>query len=489
MVPYSADPTAPVVSRLEPAGGGSSADAQLALAQRAARGRAARTEVPRRSHGAWNPSPNRPDPIALLEQQATTRVPELVPIRYGRMLASPFAFFRGAALIMAADLAPTPRSGLRVQLCGDAHLSNFGVFGTPERNLVFDINDFDETHPGPWEWDVKRLAASIVVAGRERGFAAGQRQAAVLAATEQYRTALRRFTAMTNLAVWYAHIDVDQVLTAQRASVGRGTAARTAAGLAKARTRDSVRALARLTTVVDGEPRIVSDPPLIVPMEELLHGQEHDQALAWLQALIRDYGATLPPDRRRLLEQYHLVHAARKVVGVGSVGTRAWITLSLGHDGADPLFLQVKEAQSSVLEPFLGRSEYANSGQRVVAGQELMQAASDVFLGWLRVDRDLDGQARDYYLRQLYDWKGSADITQLSARELVIYSKVCGWTLARAHARSGDRAAIAAYLGAGSVFDNAIAAFAEVYADQNERDYQALQLAVRSGRIKAATGL
>jgi uncharacterized protein (DUF2252 family) len=448
-------------------------------AERAGRGRAARATVPRGSHAEWTPAAERDDPVALLEEQAATRVPELVPLRHARMLASPFAFFRGAALIMAADLAPTPRSGEQVQLCGDAHLSNFGVFGTPERRLAFDVNDFDETHPGPWEWDVKRLAASIVVAGRERGFSTKERRTTVLTAISEYRTATRGFAAMSNLEVWYAHLDIEQVLEERREELNARMLRRTDAALAKARTRDRLRALSKLTELVDGEPRIISDPPLVVPVEELAEGVELHQLVAWLEGMFRDYRQTLTPDRRRLLERYRLVHFARKVVGVGSVGTRAWIALFLGRDTADPLFLQVKEAQASVLERFLEPSAYANHGQRVVAGQRLMQSASDMFLGWHRVERD-------FYVRQLHDWKGSADVEKMVPRGMAQYGRLCGWTLARAHARSGDAIAIAAYLGSGDAFEKAIAAFAEAYADQNERDYRALAEAAQAGRVAVA---
>jgi uncharacterized protein (DUF2252 family) len=463
--------------------------AHLSPDERVARGKAARSEVPRASHGEWEPSSDRPDPIALLEQQAVTRVPELVPIRYGRMLVSPFAFFRGAALIMAADLAPTPRSGIDAQICGDAHLSNFGVFGTPERRFSFDLNDFDETHPGPWEWDVKRLAASIAVAGRERGFSPKQRRGAELAATAGYRTAMRDFAGMRNLDVWYSHLDVDQLPEPKRTKRDADIITRTEAALAKARTRDSMRAFSKLTELVDGEPRIISDPPLIVPIEELVDGIERDQLRDYLRSMFRDYQETLSPDRRRLLEQYQVVHFARKVVGVGSVGTRAWIALLLGRDLGDPLFLQMKEAEPSVLEPFVGPSVYANHGERVVAGQRLMQAASDTFLGWQRVERGLDGRQRDFYIRQLHDWKGSANIEEAVPEEMALYGELCGRTLARAHARSGDRIAIAAYLGRGAEFDEAIASFAESYAGQNDRDYQALVAAVEAGRVVATTGL
>jgi uncharacterized protein (DUF2252 family) len=460
----------------------------LSTDERDALGKTARTKVPRRSHGEWEPSSARPDPIDLLEQQAATRVAELVPIRYGRMLASPFAFFRGAALIMASDLESTPRSGFQVQLCGDAHLSNFGVFGTPERRLVFDVNDFDETGPGPWEWDVKRLAASIVVAGRERGFSSKERIAAVLAAVYQYRTAMRSFARISNLEVWHAHLDVDQLLAQSRTELDHGAIKRTKAGLARARTKDSVHALSKLTKIVDGEPRIISDPPLIVPIEELAQETEHHKLQEWLRFAFRDYPETLRADHRRLLEQYRPVHFARKVVGVGSVGTRTWIALFLGRDIGDPLFLQIKEAQQSVLEPFLGQREHDNDAQRLVAGQRLMQAASDIFLGWNRVE-DPAGRVSDFYVRQLQDWKASANIEQMSPEGMIRYGWMCGWTLARAHARCGDRIAIASYLGSGAVFDDAIAAFAEAYADQNERDHQALANAVKTGRLRATAGL
>ncbi len=454
---------------------------------RAAAGKTARADVPRRSHGEWEPSSERPDPIHLLEQQALTRVAELVPIRYGRMSESAFAFFRGAALIMAADLAPTPRSGFQTQICGDAHLSNFGVFGTPERRLVFDVNDFDETSTGPWKWDVKRLAASIAVAGRERGFSTKERAAAILAAVGLYRTAMKDFAGMRKLDVWYAHLDVERLLDERGSALGRSEVKQTKAELAKARTRDSLRALSKLTTMVDGEPRIISDPPLIVPIDELASDIDPRDLFAWLQAAVADYRETLAPERRVLLEQYRLVQFARKVVGVGSVGTRAWIALSLGRDTGDPLFLQIKEAGASVLEPYVGPSGFENHAERVVVGQRMMQAASDIFLGWKRVESP-EGRT-DFYVRQLHDWKGSADVDQMGPQSLSRYAQLCGWTLARAHARCGDPIAIAAYLGSGAAFDEALARFAEGYADQNQRDYAALASAIASGRIEAATGL
>jgi uncharacterized protein (DUF2252 family) len=460
----------------------------LTPSERAARGKAARAEVPRSSHAGFTPSTHRPDPVALLEEQATSRVPELVPIRYGRMLVSPFAFYRGAALIMAADLASTPSSGLRAQICGDAHLSNFGVFGSPERRMIFSVNDFDETLPGPWEWDVKRLAASLAVAGRDNGFTAAERRRFLLAGAREYRTGISRFAGMPNMAVWYAHLDIEVLLEQLRPQLEAKRVKTVESSLAKARTRDSVQAFAKFATEVDGEPRIVSDPPLIVPIEELLPDDDRREVMAELAMLLRTYRKTLESDKRHLLEQFRFVHLAHKVVGVGSVGTRAWIGLLLGRDGQDPLFLQMKEAQKSVLARFAGRSKYANQGQRVVAGQRLMQTASDIFLGWQRVT-GIDGEQRDFYIRQLRDWKGSAEIERMNPKGMAIYARMCAWTLARAHARSGDRVAIASYLGKSDVFDNAIADFAETYADQNERDYQALADAVSSGRIKARTGV
>src|SRR5262249_4744366 len=468
---------------------GPRAVSHFTVAERAARGKAARQELPRSSQAVIE-FPKRRDPIGVLEEQAISPVPELVPIRYGRMLASPFAFFRGGALIMAADLARTPSSGLRVQLCGDAHLSNFGVFGSPERNLVFDINDFDETAPGPWEWDVKRLAASFAIAGRENGFSAAQRRTIALATLRAYREATAEFAGMTNLQVWYSTLPVEQAVRDFTAGTDPKRLKKAEADIAKSRTKDSMHAFERLTHLVDGEPRIISDPPLIVPIDDPLPDDADREAMTGEgRALIGPYRRTLESDRRHLLEMFRLVDLARKVVGVGSVGTRAWIALFLGVDDGDPLFLQIKEAQRSVLEQFAGKSEYKNCGQRVVAGQRLMQATSDIFLGWQRTSAGTDGDKRDYYVRQLKDWKGSVAFEALSPTGAAAYGRACGWTLARAHARSGDRIAIAGYLGSGDVFDQALAAFAETYADQNQRDYDALKQAVRSGRITAETGL
>jgi uncharacterized protein (DUF2252 family) len=463
--------------------------AHLTPEESVARGKAARNEVPRSSHGRWEPAVNRPDPVGLLEQQGVSRVPELVPIRYGRMLVSPFTFYRGAALIMASDLAATPRSGLPVQVCGDAHLSNFGVFASPERQLMFDINDFDETLPGPWEWDVKRLAASFEIAGRDRGFTPAERRAVVLAMADEYRARMKQAAGMRNLDVWYAHVEVEALFEQLEAMATKKQRAKARANVAKARTKDSMQAFAKLTQQVDGDRRIIADPPLIVPIEDLMPaGRERDEVEEEIRGVIRSYRRTLETDRRHLLENFDYVHMARKVVGVGSVGTRAWILLMLGRDDQDPLFLQAKEAQESVMEPFVGKSRYPNSGQRVVAGQRLMQAASDIFLGWDRLT-GFDGQVRDFYVRQLRDWKGSADVDTMAVSVMTLYARICAATLARAHARSGDRIAIASYLGTSDVFDRAIADFSSAYADQNERDYQALAQAVDSGRVVAQTGL
>ena len=468
----------------------------LSKAERAARGKAARAEVPRSSHAGWGPPVGRRDPVAVLEEQAVTRVPELIPIRHGRMLVSPFTFYRGGAAIMAADLARMPRTSLRVQLCGDAHLSNFGAFAAPDRRLVFSVNDFDETLPGPFEWDVKRLVASFAVAGRDRGFDAAQRLRINLAVTRSYREAMRGFAHMRALEVWYARLDIDELAKRWTAEASAKQLKRFDRNLAKARSKDSLRASGRLTRIVDGRPRIISDPPLIVPIEEL--AGDYKTVEDMVRTVIRAYRRTLASDRRHLLERFRYADAARKVVGVGSVGTRAWIVLMLGVDDADPLFLQFKEAEASVLEPYLSRSSYANHGQRVVEGQRLMQAASDIMLGWFRTP-DIDGTQRDFYIRQLWDGKGAAIVEAMNPSALAMYARMCGWTLARAHARSGDSVAIGAYLGSGDVFDRAIAAylgkgpefdvaigeFADAYADQNDRDHAALVAAIASGRIVA----
>jgi uncharacterized protein (DUF2252 family) len=456
--------------------------------ERAAAGKAAREKVPRSSHGEWEPPARRRDPVKVLEDQAMSRVQELVPIRYGRMLASPFTFFRGAAAIMAMDLAKTPESGLRVQACGDAHLSNFGVFAAPDRREVLDVNDFDETLPGPWEWDVKRLAASFAIAGRDRDFTPKETRAAVLRTVRSYREAMREFAAMPNLDVWYARLDVDTLL-AELAKVATAKAMKEARkDVAKAGEKNNLRAFDRLVRVVDGEPRIISDPPLLVPARELVSEDQAQELEERILELLGRYRESLKGDRRHLLDSYRFVEMARKVVGVGSVGTRAWVVLMMGRDGQDPLFLQAKEAEASVLEPYVGESEFGNHGERVVEGQWLTQAASDILLGWLPA-LGFDGGTRDFYVRQLWDGKRSVEIETLPPEGLAIYGRVCGWTLARAHARSGDRIAIGSYLGKGKTFDRAIAEFSERYADQNELDYGALADAAKSGRIEIETDL
>ncbi len=451
--------------------------------ERVARGKAARSEARRSAHGAWQPAADRPDPIAVLERQAASRVPDLVPIRYGRMAVSPFTFYRGAAAVMSADLARTPDSGLRVQACGDAHLANFGAFAAPDRRLVFDLNDFDESLPGPWEWDVKRLAASFVVAARESGFKRKQRAALVQRAVRAYREAMRDFAAQRNLEVWYARLDIEQALEEVEVEDPKEVA-KVRRNAAKARAKDSLRALTKLTETVDGQIRFRSEPPLLVPGEQLLpdgEGRGIEELLANVLVAYRD---TLAADRQHLLDRYRFRQIARKVVGVGSVGTRAWVVLLTGDDDSDPLFLQAKEAQASVMEPYVGASRYRSHGRRVVEGQRLMQAASDIFLGWCPAV-GLDGEQRHFYVRQLWDWKRSAEIESLTPAGFEVYARMCGWTLARAHARSGDRIAIAAYLGGGDSFDSAIATFSEAYADQNERDHEALLAAIADGRIEA----
>jgi len=448
-----------------------------------AAGKAARDRVPLDSHREFKPAPGR-DPVALLVKQAGSRIPELVAVRYGRMLVSPFTFFRGAALPMAADLAATPAAGFRVQLCGDAHVSNFGVFGSPERQLVFDVNDFDETLPGPFEWDVKRLVASLVVAGRDNGFAAADARRVAVAAATRYRKAMREFAASPTLAVWYSHLDVEDAIARLKGLLKKSVVSKTESMAAKVRTRDSMQALAKLTKVVDGQREIVSNPPLIVPVEELAPDASYDM----LRSLVSDYRRTLPPDRQHLLGRFRLTRVARKVVGVGSVGTQAWILLMEAEDDLDPLLLQAKEAERSALAAYAGESQYDNQGERVVSGQRLMQAASDIFLGWQRTT--VSGLGRtDYYLRQLRDWKYSAPIERMGPAEMADYGELCGWTLARAHARTGDRFAIAAYLGGSGQFEQAVADFGVSYADQTERDHAALAEAVASGRAEATPGV
>jgi uncharacterized protein (DUF2252 family) len=462
---------------------------ELATAdERAAAGKAAREKASRASHGEWEPAARRRDPVKVLEDQAKSRVQELVPIRYGRMLASPFTFYRGAAAIMAMDLAKTPDSGLRVQACGDAHLSNFGVFAAADRRLVLDVNDFDETLPGPWEWDVKRLAASFEIAGRDRDFTPKETRAAVLRTVRSYREAMRNFAAMKNFDVWYTRLDVDTLLADLAKVADRKQMKSVHKNVKKAGKKNSLRAFDRLVHEVDGEPRIISDPPLLVPAGELVSKDQQQKLEEGIIEMLGRYRESLEGDRRHLFDSFRFVEMARKVVGVGSVGTRAWVVLMMGRDGQDPLFLQAKEAEASVLEPYVGESEFGNHGERVVEGQWLMQAAGDVLLGWLPAN-GFDGGARDFYVRQLWDGKRSVEVETLPPEGLEIYGQVCGWTLARAHARSGDRIAIGAYLGKNDSFDQAIADFSERYADQNELDYAALADAAKSGRIEVERDL
>ncbi|WP_328535336.1 DUF2252 domain-containing protein [Streptomyces sp. NBC_00344] len=452
--------------------------------ERAARGKAARSRASRSSQGEFAPSSHRADPVAAIEKQSADRVPELVPIRYGRMTESPFRFYRGAAGIMASDLATTPDTGLRVQLCGDAHLLNFRLLASPERHLLFDINDFDETLPGPWEWDVKRLVSSLVIAGRENGYSDEERASIVQATARSYREQMWRFAGMRHLDVWYSRAEAEQLQTLASGELHKRGRKRLSGALAKARTRDSLQAFGKLTRVVGGERRIAAAPPLVTPLADLLPGAERALLEAEINTLIKRYRNTLQPDRQHLLEQFTVVDMARKVVGVGSVGTRCWIVLLLGRDSQDPLFLQAKEAGESVLAPYVGASSYASQGERVVAGQRLMQAASDIFLGWQRTE-GIDGRERDFYVRQLRDWKGIVEPSLMVPRGMRLFGEVCGATLARAHARSGDRISLAAYLGRSDVFDRAMVRFAESYADQNERDHHALVGAVRTGRVRA----
>ncbi|QGV77253.1 DUF2252 domain-containing protein [Streptomyces ficellus] len=452
-------------------------------AERAAHGRNARARAPRSSHGRFARDTERLDPVAVVERQSATRLPELVPIRYGRMLESPFRFYRGAAAIMAADLGPLPHTGLTVQLCGDAHLLNFRLLASPERHLVFDINDFDETLAGPFEWDVKRLAASFAIAGRANGFPVGVQDLAVGACVRAYRQRMRKFAGMRALDVWYAQDDADRVRELLTSSMSKEARRRTAEATAKARTRTHLQAFAKLTRATAEGLRIAPDPPLITPLRSLVTDPTEDDRRQ-LGALLGTYARTLSSERRHLLRQYHLVDMARKVVGVGSVGTRCWILLLLGRDDDDPLLLQAKEAQESVLAAHTGAGRWDNQGHRVVAGQRLIQTTSDIFLGWTHVV-GLDGQGRDFYVRQLRDWKGIARPETMDPELLGLFAELCGASLARAHARSGDPVAIAAYLGGSDRFDRALVAFAQAYADQNERDFEALGAAARSGRIRA----
>ena len=469
----------------------------LSVDDRRAKGKEARDRTPPSSHTGWTPATDRPDPVGLLEEQNRTREPDLVPVRHGRMLVSPFTFYRGTATIMAADLDGTPTAGLQVQLCGDAHLSNFGAFASPERRLLFDLNDFDETLPGPFEYDVKRLAASFTIAARNNGFSKADTTAATRASVAAYREAMASFTAMGTLDIWYAHLAEDELLKAVQSAAAKSSkgskkaakaAKRAEKTAAKAHTRDSLQALSKLGELVDGQYRIVSQPPIVVPARDLeaTYGISGETLESVIRKQYRAYRATLRDDQRRLLERFQVVDMARKVVGVGSVGTRAFIALLQGRDQQDPLFLQVKEATASVLEGHLPKSRYRQHGERVVQGQRMMQAASDIFLGWTRGQIEVD---RNYYWRQLRDMKGSAEVESMLPVALSFYAGICGWTLARAHARSGDPIAIAEYLGEDDQFDRSISDFAKRYADQNELDYQAFADAIRSGRLHALEGV
>ena len=459
------------------------------VAERVALGKAARRVVPRQRHAEYSPAADRPSPVELLEGQSQERVPELVPIRYGRMLATPFTFYRGAALIMASDLAATPTSGFQVQCCGDAHLSNFGLYASPERRLVFDINDFDETLPGPWEWDVKRLAASMLIAARNSEFPRAVQDRVVLETVAEYRRRMAAFATMRNAEVWYTHFEVEWLMPRLKKHLGRPMRRRLDLLVAKSARRDNLQAYSKLANEVNGEQRITSGPPLVVRLDELDDVAERQRLRAYLDRLLDEYMGTMSHHSQALLRQFRLVDIARKVVGVGSVGTAAWIALLLGRDGADPLLLQIKQAQASVLERFVARSSYANAGERVVAGQRIMQASSDILLGWLHVPDSVTGRPTDYYVRQLRDWKGSVTVERMDEEAMTVYGRLCADTLAHAHARSGDRIAIASYLGRGDVFDRALLAFSLLYADQNDEDYATLREAARTGRIEARKGL
>jgi len=489
--------------------------AHPSIDERKAKGLEARDRTPLSSHTKWRPAADRPDPVALLEEQNRTREPDLVPVRHGRMMVSPFTFYRGAAKIMATDLKDTPVAGLEAQLCGDAHLSNFGAFASPERILLFDLNDFDETLPGPLEYDVKRMAASFTIAGRNNRFSKADIRAATLASVTAYREAMAEFAQMRTMDIWYAHLDEHELISGIRglvtdaASEAKGAKKekqrkkekkdqmeekqakqaekRAVQAVEKAHTRDSLQALSKLGELVDGRYRIVSQPPIVVPLRDLAatYGLSAGEAERGIHERFRNYRGTLQDDRRHLLEQFQIVDAARKVVGVGSVGTRAFIVLLEGRDAQDPLFLQIKEATASVLEPYVRKSRYRQHGERVVQGQRMMQAASDIYLGWTK---GLD-ESRNFYWRQLRDMKGSAIVEAMTPFALTFYARTCGWTLARAHARSGDPVATAEYLGDSAEFDNSITDFSERYADQNERDYQEFVVAIKAGRLEALEGV
>ncbi|MGA9856602.1 MAG: DUF2252 domain-containing protein [Solirubrobacteraceae bacterium] len=478
-----ADPESAAVPR-----GVGIAYATLAPGESAERGREARATTPRSAHGDWSPAPDRPDPISVLQAQAATRLQDLVPIRYGRMLVSPFTFYRGAAAVMAADLAVTPDAGIVVQACGDAHISNFGGFAAQDRRLLFGPNDFDETLPGPWEWDVKRMAASVEIAGRDVGLPADRCSWLVTECVREYREGMRVFAGESHLQVWYDRLNASELVEHFGGRLGKKGRILFAKPFAKARRKTSLRAVEKLTERVDGQLRFRRVPPLLVPLGELVDPADARKDTDIVRVALDAYAASLDEDRRYLFETYRFVDMARKVVGVGSVGTRAWVLLFAGRGGQDPLVLQMKEARASVLEPYIGASRFENHGERVVRGQRLSQAAIDVFLGWQR-SRGLDGLDHDFYIRQLWDWKASIDLSTMSASGLHAYTRACGWSMARAHARSGDRLAIAAYLGRGAKFDRAIARFSAAYADQNERDYQRLANAVATGEVVAETGV
>jgi uncharacterized protein (DUF2252 family) len=482
--------------------------AHPSLDERQAKGRQASDRTPPSSHSGWHPAADRPDPVALLEEQDRTREQDLVPVRHGRMMVSPFTFYRGGARIMAADLKDTPVAGLYAQLCGDAHLSNFGLFASPERRLLFDLNDFDETLPGPFEWDVKRMAASFTIAARNNGFSKADARAATQASVTAYREAMAEFAQMPTMDIWYSHLDEDELKTAIRSTVAetkkevkgkkgkkdeevdklaKRAEKRAEKTAEKAHTRDSLSALSKLGELAGGRYQIISQPPVIIPARDLAatYGLSPDEVMPAIHDQFRAYRATLQPDRRHLLERFEIVDAARKVVGVGSVGTRAFIILLQGRDAQDPLFLQIKEATSSVLEAYLPKSRYGQHGARVVHGQRMMQAASDIYLGWTK---GLDVN-RHFYWRQLRDMKGSILVEEMIPLGLTFYGRTCGWTMARAHARSGDPVAIAEYLGASDAFDKSITDFSQRYADQNEQDYEDFVKAVRSGRLQAVEGV
>jgi len=472
------------------------------LEERKKMGKRARDHASPGSHAGWEPAAARPDPVSLLQEQDATREPDLVPVRHGRMMVSPFTFYRGAAKIMASDLNGTPTSGLQVQLCGDAHLSNFGVFASPERRLLFDLNDFDETLPGPFEYDVKRMAASFTIAAQNNGFSRADAQRATIASATSYRESMAAFAEMSTMDVWYASLSEQGLMDSIRSFTGEEAAKskpkkdvkelrkaekRSRRAADKARTRDSLQALSKLGEVVGGKPRIVSQPPIIVPLREIAgqYGLSPDDVERVIHDQFREYRATLQNDRRHLLERFEIVDVARKVVGVGSVGTRAFIVLLQGRDEGDPLFLQVKEATASVLEDHLPKSAYRQPGERVVHGQRLMQAASDIFLGWTKGVQ----AGRYFYWRQLRDMKGSADVESMPPETMAFYARTCGWTLARAHARSGDAVAIASYLGKSDAFDRAITDFGERYAEQNDRDFLEFTKAIESGRLSVLEGV